>query len=377
MKKVLFVTRPLCPPWDEASKNFAYHLAKNLPGEREIFLFSDGSLSDLPANVGQLTVYDGPDFDFRAKWRCLRAQKAARGKYDIHHYFFTPTPLNALLSRLFLSPRTTTVQTVAALREDLYSAAELRWSLFADKLITYTKKTAECLRKLGKYNVRQIYPGIDTNKFSPAPKDKKLLKYFDIPADAPVISYAGEYSRLGSSVDMVIEAMEELWSRPDDPFLKNAILLLAVRVKNSADARKKEQIVSYLKSTGTFSRVRFSDTFGDMAGIYNLSDYIWFPPTDMSGKFEVPLALIEAYACGKPVFVSDIPALSEFTDPSFSVIIKNGSALDLAEKTVLLSREGTDRIARAAREFALENFDIRKIAQKYEEIYRSLPTKSD
>ncbi len=30
-KKILLATRPLVPPWDEASKNFAYFLAKHIP----------------------------------------------------------------------------------------------------------------------------------------------------------------------------------------------------------------------------------------------------------------------------------------------------------------------------------------------------------
>ena len=29
-KKILFVSRPIAPPWDEASKNFAYNLAKEI-----------------------------------------------------------------------------------------------------------------------------------------------------------------------------------------------------------------------------------------------------------------------------------------------------------------------------------------------------------
>ena len=46
MKRILLLTRPICPPWDEGSKNFAYTLAK-YAGDFEIHLLTCGKVDDL------------------------------------------------------------------------------------------------------------------------------------------------------------------------------------------------------------------------------------------------------------------------------------------------------------------------------------------
>ena len=97
---------------------------------------------------------------------------------------------------------------------------------------------------------------------------------------------------------------------PGDDGIK---FLFACRIKNDADAKKKELVKRKLKEAGALNSVRFSDTFSDMPKLYNLADIITFPVSNMAGKFDVPLVIIEAYACGKPVILSDLPAFKEFS----------------------------------------------------------------
>ena len=85
-KKILLVTRPIAPPWDEGSKNFAYYLAKNIKNENlEINLMGKNDLSDLPENVRLHKVYTTSEiyqFNFSQKLRALLFQFKTKGRFE-------------------------------------------------------------------------------------------------------------------------------------------------------------------------------------------------------------------------------------------------------------------------------------------------------
>ena len=76
-----------------------------------------------------------------------------------------------------------------------------------------------------------------------------------------------------------------------------------------------------MQQKNILDRVVFTDTFAQMPKLYNLSDIVVFPVQNMHGKFDVPLAAIEAMACAKPLVISNLPILQEFAKPDNSVII--------------------------------------------------------
>lgn len=367
-KKILLVTRPICPPWDEASKNFAYNLALNMQPENvELHLLTNGILSDLPGNIKQEPVYDSNRWNFSQKLKSLFYQIGNRGKYDIAHYFFTPTLLTSFILRNFAkSQKTRTIQTVATIREDLFSGAAIKKSFFGDVIVTYSDYAKNKLASLGLQNIERIYPGIDTNHFSPAPKNIKLMNDWKISADDFVITYPGEYTRLGATDD-IAETMMQL----DE---KNIKLVFACRIKNEKDLKKKDEIRKKFEKAGVLGNIIFTDTYADMEKIYNLSDAIVFPVRDMRGKFDVPLAVIEAMSCSKPVIISNIPILQEFANENNSVIIEAGNVVQLRNSILDLQKDKVRReeIGKNARQFVQINFDIQKAAEKYKNIYIGL-----
>jgi glycosyltransferase involved in cell wall biosynthesis len=372
MKRILLVTRPISPPWDEASKNFAFYLAKNLGNDFEANLMTKDIMPGLSGHIVQHQVYTTAEiaqFSLEQKLRSLYFQFRNKGKFDINHYFFTPTKLNSFLIKNFLkSPQGKTVQTVAALRDDLWSDEDIKKLMFADIIITYSDYAKNKLRSLGFDNVTRIYPGIDLGKFQPESKNIRTMEQFKISANDFVISYSGEYTRLGATDDIVAALPEILSSIPDSKFM------FACRIKNEKDARKKDEIIKILKEKNIIDRVIFTDTFADMPKIFNLSDVVIFPVRDMKGKFDVPLAVIEAMACAKPVVISDLPILKEFASDDNSVIIPRGDNQALIEKISLLANDAWLRedIGKNAKKYVEENFDINKVAEKYKNLYLNL-----
>ncbi len=369
-RSVLLVTRPLCLPWDEASKNFAYFLAKALRGPA-VSILTHGKIDGLPDSVSQKPIYDSGRFDLKAKLKLFMSLFRFRGSYDVTHYLFTPTKLNSRIIRTFLRPwRGKTIQTVATLRKDLYSESDLKKMLFADRIITYADVSKRILENMGFSGVERIYPGIDLDRFRPTTKDPELLKRFRLSADNFVITYVGEYARLGAT-DMLTDAIIRFHKNHPDSCVR---FLWALRIKNDADRSKKAEVVAKFESAGFDDRFYCTDTFSDMPGIYNLSDVIAFPVGDMNGKFDVPLAVIEPYACAKPVILSDIPLFKEFSDDSISVTIPrgNGDAFIAAVERFENDRTLAKTMGLAARAYVEKEFDLKDTAKRYTDIYDGL-----
>ena len=208
-KKILLVTRPIAPPWDEASKNFAFSLATNMHGQ-EIYLLTNGIMQGLPDNVRQKPVYTSNDFSYLQKLRLIKHLRKMRNEFDILHYVFTPTKQNAFLIKSLVNCQTNrcakTIQTIATLRDDLYSDRELRNLIFGNIIITYSDYAKNKLNALDFQNVKRVYPGIDLQTYSPAPKNEKLLATYALHKSNFIVTYPGEYTRLGA-IDDILEML--------------------------------------------------------------------------------------------------------------------------------------------------------------------------
>ncbi|MCK9379025.1 MAG: glycosyltransferase family 4 protein [Candidatus Moranbacteria bacterium] len=371
MKKILLVTRPIAPPWDEASKNFAFTLAKDLSKNEnlELHLMTNGVVSELPKEIIQEQVYTQSqnDFDFYQKIRSLFFQLKNKDKFDITHYFFTPTKFNSFIIKNFIQNKNAkSIQTVATLRQDLFSDEELKNLMFGDLIITYSDFAKEKLLSLGIKNVERIYPGIDLENYSPKETRVKNENYA---LDDFVINFAGEYTRLGA-MDDVVEAFIEVSGK-----IPTAKLSMAVRVKNEKDADKKNEVVEKLRKNNLLEKVVFHDDGKfNMADIYNLADISIFPVQNMRGKFDVPLVVVEAMACAKPVIISNIPILEEFSSKENSVQIEAGNVEQLTAAILELHDNPEERktLGISAREYVKQNFDIKNVSKQYAEVYESI-----
>ncbi len=372
-RRVLLATRPLVPPWDEASKNFAYFLGREVRSHELTLLTTAEKLIGLPESVTEEPIFKDNHLNLSAKLRLFRYLRKVRNHFDITHYLFTPTRQNTSLIKLLARPtHGKTLQTIATLREDLYSPEELRSLLFADHLTVYTDLTKQKLEKLGFNNVTRIYPGIDLDLYRPKDKDPKVLETYSIGEQDFFVIYPGEYTRLGAT-DMLFTAFSEYFQKNPDSPIK---FLFACRIKNDADHTKREELKAKTKNLGLEGKILFDENHAtfDMPALYNTADLVLFPVENLRGKFDVPLIIIEAYACRKPVILSDLPQFAEFTNHDICVTIPKDSGTKLMESVAYLSQNETERmrLGENARRFVKDHFDLTNTARQYEELYTSL-----
>jgi len=156
---------------------------------------------------------------------------------------------------------------------------------------------------------------------------------------------------------------------------KNFKLHLAVRVKNRKDASKKEEVKKKFEEAGILDRVAFIDDGSYvMEDVFNLCDISIFPVRTMTGKFDIPLAVIEAMACGKPMIASNIERLRYFLNDNNSILINPGDREALKEKILYLydNPEARGALGEKGMKFAREKFDIMKIVEEYEAVYKNM-----
>ncbi|MDX1766233.1 MAG: glycosyltransferase family 4 protein [Candidatus Saccharimonadales bacterium] len=363
----MFVTRPIVPPWDEASKNFAFELASAMKSYRPTLL-TKGVLDEFKGRFDQLPIYTNEQLNLRQKSRLLKLSAQAK-KFDILHYLFTPTPANTkFFKSVIRNKQAKTVQTVATVRTDLYSEAQLRKIFIGDAVVVYSEAAKKRLQKLGVKRIVKIYPGIDLDKYAPAKPSTKLSKRLGISDKDFVVAYPGEYTRLGAT-DLLKKSLPDLVDA-----IPNLKMIFACRIKNQNDKQAKASLIEHFQKEGLEKHVVFTDTEHDMAAFYNSCDIVLFPVTDMSGKFDIPLIIVEAMACGKPLIVSDLKTFSEFTFPDTALIVKAGDHNDFVQGVIKLHTKPdlSKELAKNARQYVLDNFDIKKIAKAYEKLYTSL-----
>lgn len=369
MKKILLVTRPICPPWDEASKNFAYYLSQNIK-DSEIHILTNGMLPHLEANIIQEPIYNSNRFDLSQKIKLFKFLRKNRNNFDITHYLFTPTKQNSFFIKKFARPkRGKTIQTIATLRKDLYREEDLKKIIFADAIITYSDYSKRRLEDLGFENAQRIYPGIDLGLYSPAPKDEKTMKEFGLKPEDFVVTYHGEFTRLGGADKLI----KSIFQHAELIKEKNIKFILACRIKNKYDEAKKEELSKLIKKNNLENYVKIPDTFITLEKVYNLANVAAFPVENMQGKFDVPLVVIEAMACEKPVIISNLPIFNEFANNQNSVKIEAGDMEKFFQAVLDFKKNPNhySELGKNSRKYVLENFDIKKTAEKYQAVYQN------
>lgn len=376
-KKILLYTRPIAPPWDEASKNLAWELAKNCQNDFEFHVLTTKKLplEKQDKKIVLEPIFSSPAYNFSAKIRMLLRLFEWNLNADVIHFLFTPRPLTSFFikMRLFFS-KVKTVQTVATIKDGFYkNPRKIRKILFGDKIIAQSRYTFNKLASARLKNVKLIYPAIDLEKFQPAPKDSQLMNLLNLDTSDIVLLFAAEYTKI-SGIGNVIRAFEIL--HKNYPLqATNYKLIIACRIKNQADREKKIEVKNGLENTNFGKNIIFMESVMDIAKLYNISDINLFTVNEMTGKFDIPFVMIEAMACAKPLIVSDLPILGEFVKNGYNGLVAEGNKPEnIAECIKKLSDDFQlrNKLGQNALEYARKNFDIKKTAKKYEEIYNAL-----
>ncbi len=213
-----------------------------------------------------------------------------------------------------------------------------------------------------------IKPGIDIERFKPAPKNEKLMSKFKISESDKVILFSGRL-QWQKGIIVLLNAFKLLMK--DKEINRDRVKLLIVGTG---------QLYHWLNRYVRFLEIKDNVIFAggvkydEMPGYHNLADVFVLPSVpDKRWQEQFGMVLIEAMACGKPVITTLSGSIPEVVGDK-AILVQPFDFYELykALKKVLTDEHLARELGEKSREFVIQNYNAKDVAKKIENVYNSL-----
>jgi len=288
-------------------------------------------------------------------------------EYDILHVHMASSPaiLAAVTGKLFRKPvvlkfagsrRTGDIATSSA---TWYGRLKLKFlRAFIGTFVCPSEEIKQELLKAGfpENRIAVIPNGVETGTFTPATaEDKKALrKTLHLPADAPVVTYAGRLEP-GKGVEILLDAWKSFENAPG---VKPLLLIVGDGSLETALQEKAKAL----------STVKFCGWQENTAQFLRASDVFVLPSLGEG----LPNSLIEAMSCGLCCIATHIGGVTELiTSGANGITVAPGNAgeLSAAINSACADHGRALEMGRKARLFAEGKLSLEKIAGEYIRLY--------
>jgi glycosyltransferase involved in cell wall biosynthesis len=368
MAEVLFVSKPVAPPWNDSSKNLVRDIAGNLQRHSPVLMGRPGQAC--PVDGGRVeTVYGaatGAGFapSVRENLGVFRHLMLGRSS-DLWHFFFAPNPKSSAAGRFAGAVRRVpSVHTVCSVPAEDVAVRKL---LFADATVALSRFAYE----------RFVQEGIDASALRvippsvpplPEPKSAErqgLRKKHDVPTDAPVWIYPGDLE-FGGGAEIALEGFAA-WNRPE------AVLLMACRRKTPQADAALALLGTQARRWGIESQVRWVGETRAIHEFLALSDFVIMVNRTAYAKMDYPLVALESMCLARPVLVGAATPSAELAEDGGAIAVEtNGEALATAIETLCADEVGRAEVGARARALATSRFSPREVAGAYELLYEEI-----
>lgn len=208
-----------------------------------------------------------------------------------------------------------------------------------------------------------VYDCVDFNKFVPAASDEHFCDKYGIPRGVRLISTIGRLDR-DKGQAAVIKILK---------FFEEKIYYLVV-----GDGTKRKELEELAEKESVRNRVIFVGRVPetDLVPLYNLGEIVILISRFNKNEGEgLPLGLIEASACAKPIIAGD-------EDGSFETVVegKNGFAVSPGDPPKIIEKirylldypERAKEMGKYGEKYAKENFSYSVFRKKFEKILEEI-----
>jgi glycosyltransferase involved in cell wall biosynthesis len=275
---------------------------------------------------------------------------------DPHYYYsyqLAKLRKNSKIKKLIL----TSWETIPFNNESV--AAKKRIKYFSlkhsDQIICYTKRAKLTLIKEGveEKKIKVIRLGVDLNRFKPKITKKNHL----------TILFVGRLVDEKGIMDLY-KAIVKVKKEFDQ-----------VKLKVVGDGLLKEQLIKLIRQDYLENDITFtSSNYKNMPKIYQSADMIVVPSkTTKTWEEQYGMVLVEAMASGLPIIAYHSGAIEEVVGNA-AILVDEGEINNLTKQLILLINNKNLRVklGKMGRRRAEREFDARKTARKFEEIYQNL-----
>jgi glycosyltransferase involved in cell wall biosynthesis len=236
----------------------------------------------------------------------------------------------------------------------------------ATRVIALNRVEAEQYRAMGvsEEKIAIIPNGIDLSEYTELPPKGSFKKKFNIPEDRKIILYLGRIHKI-KGIDFLVKAYAYLKNKMN---FKNTVLVVA---------GPDDGYLSETKALAYTLRVSDSVMFiGPLYGRDKLAAYVDSDLCVLPSRYETfPIALLEVYACSKPIVASNLQGLKELiVDGETGLLFETGNFKQMAEKMVYLLNDNNKaaEIGMKARGLVEERYSIDRVVDNLEELYMEI-----
>ncbi|HSQ62244.1 MAG TPA: glycosyltransferase family 4 protein [Polyangiaceae bacterium] len=343
--RVLFVSKPIVPPWNDGSKCLVRDVASHLTVAEPTVMVAPAGPS-LGPRVRREPVY-GASARFAPTDNALVLNRLLFGDpLDIWHFVFAPNAASSSAAQLAIRARRAggwkgkVVQTVASRPKSFGPDSERRGELgsrgiqalfFGDRIVALSEwMRVRLLRARVRDSIVRVIPPCADD---PTVKEPAALvrERYEL-GSGPVILYPGDL-HVSSGASMVAAAASEVLRT-----VPGARLVFACRPKGHDLEEREAGLRAALSGLDPF--VRILGEVDDMPSLIAAADVVAFPAEDLYGKVDLPIVLLEAMALGRPLALVTGGPLEELP----GVHVPPGDAPALARALIELCQ---DRALRA------------------------------
>lgn len=367
--KVLFVSKPVVPPWNDGSKNLVRDLAANLQLARPTVM-TTADADVLAPGVTNEHVYHASSRFSPALVENARvlSRLLQKDTHDAWAFVFAPNPKTSVVARIAVLAarargfRGKVVQIVASSPLSFRSVSRL---LFGDVVVALSEFARGRLLGAGvTRDVRVIPPCARPLRVPTLEELRQLRARYEL-GDGPIILYPGDYevSTGAATVARAVRRIEAL--RPD------ARVLFACREKTPRSVEARAKLEADLVLSGLAHMTRHAGNVPDMAPLVHAADVVAFPVDDLYGKVDIPLVLLEAMAARKPIIVCRGGPLDML---SHAPAVEAEDEAALAEEIGKLLSDATlsARMGQAGEDLYHARFSPRVVAAAYDALFAEI-----
>lgn len=238
----------------------------------------------------------------------------------------------------------------------------------ADTVITLGEmmKKEILRRRINSDKVHIIPNGVDVDKFKPRAPDEDLKKSLGHSGKL-LVGYIGSIGRI-EGIEYLIKSLK---------YLSDSLDKVEIMLVGGCNDDYGQELKDLAKRDGVRDRVHFIGRVPvfQVQRYYSILDIVVIPRINARvNRLVTPLKQLEAMAMEKVVITSDLPALKEMIIPGISGDCfkpENPKALARKIECYALNKGLRMDLGRSARNYVIENHDWKKIAKKYESIYKN------
>lgn len=362
---ILFVSKPLTPPWNDSNKNIAFQIAKYNNGLNFYLMTKDGVKFNY-SHLKEIPIYSdsgklAPSISQNAK--VLSHLLMVKKDVNILHYFFTPNPLTSYIGKFVTKLKSKdSIQTLTSFP---IKTNNLKNLLFANKIITLSKDSENKLKSIGVNNSKTIYPGIEIPIELNTDNLEQVRKNFKATNDdKKVITYPGDY-HYSDNKELLKKIITNMKS-----FSFDCKLILACRIKTELDKTVERELKSLALNLN--ADVCFLNNIPYIKELLFISDLVIFPINSLYAKMDIPLVLLEALYLETPILISDFAPLNEIIIENCGLKFKMNDSEDFIRKIELFFNDKSlrEELINNTKLNVSENFSSQQMAEKYFKIYK-------